>query len=164
MKKFFALMLCVPFLIWGSQRIYHAIVLEQNLVGHLKRAANANTVPLALREMSLVVNYLEEHEMTSGYTSIIYRTPDEDLGFFYDNMKSSLEELESVNPEASQLETSNVLMKLRETLVDSGQSTSVTFPDGLSVFPDNARYAIVGTLFSLLALSGIIWFVRELMW
>ena len=50
----------------------------------------------------------------------------------------------------SALEKTNILMKLRETLIDDGEKTKVTIPPGLSVFPDNKRWAAF-TVFALFA-------------
>ncbi len=34
--------------------------------------------------------------MTSGYTSILWQTPDEDIGFWYTNLKASQQELQNL--------------------------------------------------------------------
>lgn len=124
----------------------------------MKRAADANSVQLAVQEMRVVMDYLESKKLTGGYTSIFYRTPDEDIGFWYNNMKSSLEELMSLKPEASSLEKSNVLMKLRETLADHGQSMQITVPSGISVYPGNAALMVLGSLTAILAIAGAVLF------
>jgi hypothetical protein len=123
--------------------------------GHLKRAADANTIELAAKELSQAVKYLEVNNMTSGYTSVFYRTPDEDIGFFYNNLKGSLVELNKVNEQTSQMEKSNLLMKLRETLTDHGkEGTVVTIPSGLYKYPHNIGFGIAITLSGLIGLIG----------
>jgi hypothetical protein len=93
--------------------------------------------------MEIVVKYLEDHKMTTGYTSILWNSPGEDMGFFYKNMKTSLEELQSIKENSSQLEKSNVLMKLRETLTEQGKnSESIVVPKGVSRFPNNTLYGL----------------------
>jgi hypothetical protein len=127
----------------------------------MKRAADANTLDLAIKEMEIVVRYLEKKGMTKGYTSILYRTPDEDLEFFYKNMKTALEELKSVRANASPLEKSNVLMKLRETLLDEkGSSIEITVPPGISIYPNNVSYAISGVISVILLIIGLIIFPK----
>lgn len=122
------------------------IKFEQKCVGHLKRAANANTIDLAKVELQTALDYLERHDITSGYTSVIYRTPDEDVSFFYNNLKSSKAELDSLPADVSPLERSNMLMKLRETLLDNtSEGTRVTKPDGLSRYPNNVSWALLNT-------------------
>ncbi len=58
------------------------------------------------------------------------------------NLKASVEELKTLNS-TSALEKTNVLMKLRETLLDSGEKTKVTVPPGLVVYPNNTLWAIL---------------------
>ena len=143
-------------LLWGGLRIYNYVVFGIDCEGHIKRAADANTIELAKQEMTVVVRYLEERGFTSGYTSVLYRTPDEDIGFWYSNLKASLGELDKIGSDASQLEKSNVLIKLRETLLDHDGSLSVTCPEGMSIYPGNAAYFFAGILGLVLLVGGII--------
>lgn len=146
----------LSFLGWGTVRIVKAISFKQQCSGYLERAANANTVELATRELAVAVEHLERNQITSGYTSVIYRTPDEDVGFWYDNLVASLDELRSVKEDASQLERSNLLMKLRETLMDNGESGDrLTMPAGISVFPSNAGFFWWGWASVIVAVIGI---------
>ncbi len=105
--------------------------------------------------METAISYIEKEQMTSGYTSVLWQAPDEDVSFWYSNLKSALEELKQVKPEATQLEKSNVLMKLRETLLDN--SSSVTAPQGISVYPHNAIVFYWGILSIVLFGVGVIW-------
>ncbi len=151
------LILVLPFIVYVGVVTYKDIVFTQEIGGHMERAANANTINLALEEMQIVVTNMEKNGYTSGYTSIIYRTPDEDVGFWYTNMKQSLNELERVNPNATQLEQSNVLMKLKETLADNNENgLSVTVPDGISRFPNNTTYAAIFWTTFAIAIFGVI--------
>jgi len=135
------LLIALSLTIFGI-RISKRIILKQNVTGYLKRAADANTIDLANEELSKVIAYLEANNLTSGYTSILWRTPDEDIGFWYTNLKASQHELQNLQSESA-LEKTNVLIKLRETLVDQGESTKVTVPDGLAVFPNNKLWAVL---------------------
>lgn len=101
---------------------------------------------------------MEREGLTTGYTSILYRTPDEDVGFWYTNIKSSITELERMAPSATQLERSNLLMKLRETLLDQGGSgkTKVTIPRGIIVYPNNMVVAFMGWLSAILVVAGVV--------
>lgn len=128
--------------IFGTQ-IYKSIQLERNCSGYLKRAADANTIQMAENELVKTISYLEANNLTTGYTSAIYNTPDEDIAFWYNNLKVSHEELTKLGDSASSLEKSNMLIKLRETLLDHGQnSENITMPDGLSRFPNNLAWFI----------------------
>lgn len=130
----------------------------QGCGGYLERASNANTIELAQKELSIAIAYIEANELTSGYTSVIWRTPDEDIGYWYRNIKTSFNELERLPDNASSLEKSNMLIKLRETLVDHGKSGShITIPSGISRYPNNAVY---GALIWMFLISGCIaWFI-----
>lgn len=145
MKYIISFIGTVVFVIVFGICIINSVNMNRNCIGHLKRAADANTIELAEKELGIAVKYLEDNNLTSGYTSAIYETPDEDIEFWYNNLKASLNELHSVSPDASGLEKTNILMKLRETLLDNGdQGTYVTHPGGLSRYPHNL---ILGLLF-----------------
>lgn len=136
--------------------IVQSVTLNQNCTGYLKRAANANTVEIAKQELRTAIKYLEENNLTSGYTSILWKTPDEDIEFWYNNLKASEMELSKVDSTTSSLEKTNILMKLRETLIDNGdKGDRLTIPAGLYKYPYNLGWAILLTL-SILACVGII--------
>lgn len=143
------------FLGWATTRIIMGIQLNQQFTGHLKRAADANQIELAEQELGVAVKYLEDHKLTSGYTSIAWQTPDEDMGFFYSNLKSAHEELVQMSDTTvSNLESSNQLIKLRETLLDSGEkSDKITCPDGLSIYPANTVF-MLWCLLSMILIFG----------
>ncbi len=124
-------------------RAVEGVKLKQNCTGYLKRAADANTIELATEELNRAIDYLEANALTTGYTSILWRTPDEDIDFWFRNLVASREELTNLSPNASPLERTNVLIKLRETLTDSGEKTKVTVPGGLAVYPNNLMWAIL---------------------
>ncbi len=120
-----------------------SVKFSQECTGYLKQAADANTVELALERVDLALNYIESHNLTSGYTSVLWRTEDENIEYWYRNIKACREELEN-NIEASSLEKSNVLMKVRETLTDEGEKgTELTVPRGLSRYPYNLLFGIL---------------------
>jgi hypothetical protein len=102
---------------------------SKGLGGHITNASVANTVEIATAEMEKVVSYARENGLTSGHTSVFYNTPDEDIGFWFKNMEASLHELKSLPESSSQLERSNTLLKLHETLK--------YVPEGLANFPHN---------------------------
>jgi len=134
------------------------ISLKQNCTGYLKRAADANTIEIARVELAKAISYIEENNLTSGFTSVIYKTPDEDLEFWYNNLKSSQNELLKVTENTSSLEKSNLLMKLRETLIDNGKDGEIlTVPNGLSRYPYNLLWGLLMWT-SLIFLVGI--FIR----
>lgn len=158
MKKILCVLVlsALLFCLWAGVRIVASIQFDRGCEGYLKRAADANTVELATKQLKTAIDYMEREGLTSGYTSVLYRTPDEDVGFWYTNVKSALGELEKMNPNATQLEKSNLLMKLRETLLDEGKTSGITLPEGISVYPNNAAMGILGIFSLILMVAGII--------
>lgn len=156
MKKTICYLLVAFSLAVFGWRIYNKVVFKQNVSGYLKRAADANTIELANQELTKVIDYLEANNMTEGYTSVLWQTPDEDIGFWYNNLKASQKELATLNS-TSALERTNVLIKLRETLLDTGERTKVTVPQGLAIYPNNKIGACLMTLacLSFLGVAGI---------
>lgn len=147
---------------YGVILIVKEIRFNQHCEGHLKRAADANDVALAAEEIDIAIDYIEERNLTSGYTSLVYRTPDEDIEYWYRNLTSAHQSALAATAQQdsaslTQLEESNILMKLRETLIDDSESgVSVTYPFGISRYPHNWLFAIWGLMSLLvLAISGI---------
>jgi len=135
-----------------TSAITRGVSLDQNCTGYLKRAADANTVETAKEQLQVAIQYLEDNDMTKGHTSVLWKTPDEDVGFWYKNLKASHLELSRVDSTTTQLVRTNLLMKLRETLLDGGkEGETLTSPPGLSRFPNNGAWAI-----ALLAASAMV--------
>ena len=134
-----------------------SIMFNINCSGHLARAADANTIELAINELEVALNYMEENNLTNGYTSVIYKTPDEDVGFWYNNIKASYDELKSIDENSSVLEKSNALLKLRETLLSKGEKSEyVTKPAGISKYPNNAIFLILQWLCGISLIIGFV--------
>lgn len=144
----------VPLAILLTWRIVCSVSFGIDCSGYLKRAADANTIEIAQAQLNIAIKYLEEHNLTTGYCSIFLKQPKNDVGFWYNNLKASSKELASIPPTATQLEKTNVLMKLRETLLDQGECTSVTSPNGISIYPKNKLFFWLGITFGILALVG----------
>lgn len=152
------LILTIPLLFLGGVRLYRSICFEIECGGHLKRAADANSVELAIQELTTSLKYCESHHMIEGYTSVLYNSPSEDVGFWYSNLKVSLDNLKKLDPKASSLETSTTLLKLRQTLLDhTGEGgEKPTIPAGISVFPANRDWMFITIATIISALLGAI--------
>lgn len=123
---------------------------NQNCTGYLKQAADANTIELAIDRLDKAIEYVELQDWTDGYTSVLWKTEDENIGFWYKNLKASRVELEKAL-NSSQMEQTNVLMKLRETLTNNNENgTYITYPDGLWKYPNNMEFAIFACFIHLL--------------
>jgi hypothetical protein len=84
---------------------------------HFHRAAVANTIEMASQELEVGLKYLEAHDLTAGNTALFYETPEDDIGFWYQNLKTAEGVLQRVPKDASLLERTNVLLKLKESIV-----------------------------------------------
>jgi len=156
MKFIASLLILFTILVIGTQAFLH-INLNQDCTGHLKRAADANTVQMASTELDFALNYLEERGDTIGYTSVIYQTPSEDVGYFYQNLKASKLEISKVDSTTTSFEKTNMLMKLRETLLDEGKEGSkVTKPLGLATFPNNFLWGLMSILGVISLVGGVL--------
>lgn len=151
-----ALLAFISCIVFSSIRGCAEIRFDADCAGHLALAADANTVERAGSELDIAIKYLESRNLTKGYTSVLYNTPDEDIGFWFSNIVDAREELNKITPETSQMERTNVLMKLRETLL-SGKEGAVTVPSGISVYPANKAFWWWGLLSTLTLLVFGVW-------
>lgn len=151
----------VGLLLFLGTRIYFGIRFDQDIGGHLKLAADANTTLLAQKRLKVAIDNMDAWGLCNRngdncFTSIIYRTPDEDVGFWRSNIEATYEDLSGMTDEdrADNLIESNQLMKVRETLLDTGaKGDKVTAPEGISIYPNNMTFAIFG--WGLLIFFGI---------
>ena len=157
----------IAFLVVTGVHLIAGIQFKRNYAGHLKRASDANSLKLAEKELLVAVAYLDSYNYNTpngrsmgrleDHTSIVYTTPAEQISFHYDNVKASLDEVQLViakGEAATPLEKSNILMKLRETLLDDGDTGHhVTYPQGLDVYPNNTPLAFIFVL-SLIVGAG----------
>lgn len=140
--------------------VQRSIIFSQYCGGYLKQAADASSISTALDRLNLAIEYIEENNLTEGYTSIIYKTQDEDLRFWYHNILDAREQL-TLSLNGSKLEQDNALMRVREALTDNGEEgTKVTIPDGISRYPHNTIFAILNSI-SILLLCIIFFIITD---
>lgn len=157
MNKWWAVAVFGLFLVFGAAigpacGKYKHYVFERDVIGRLKRAADANTVNIAKKELTDVILYLESCGITSGNTSMVWATPNNDVGFWYENLKASLNELETISEDADKVEKTNTLMKLRETLLDG---TEVTQPEYIEYYPHVIFWKILTNCSLIIGIIGI---------
>lgn len=129
----------IPCIVYGAA-IVKSIHMSADCIEYLKLAADANDIKLAERHLTVAVEYLEENDLTEGSTKIIFYKPTDDLGLWYENLKSAQKQLKELKSrdDLTDLEESNALMKLRETLLD--EEGSVTHPRMISFYPDHVAW------------------------
>lgn len=142
-------------LIFPTISIVKTIQFDQKCGGFLKQAADAGSVELAERQLNLAIDYIEANNLTSGYTSVLYKTEDENVGFWYENLKVCQKELAGIKGNST-LESTNVLMKLRESLTDNSKNgTKLTIPDGIGRYPNNKWFMVANLLSFFLCIYAI---------
>lgn len=143
MKKLL-IILCViciiiPLIVYGVG-IVKTVKFNANCISYFQLAADANSVALAEKHLTSGINYLEQNNLTSGHTKIFVYKPTNDIGLWYENLKSAQLQLQELSKkeELTELEESNSLMKLRETLLNN--EGTVTHPEGIMFHPSYASY------------------------
>jgi hypothetical protein len=135
---------------------------RRDVIDYLKLAADAPTLRLAQRYLSTAVRNMEARGWTSGSTALFFKVPLRDIGFWYQNTKGELDELEALiaaDPSLSPVDRSNVLVKLRETLMDGNY---LTFPEWGELAPYNALFfwmVVVGAVGSIHSSCVLVWMI-----
>ena len=143
MKKILTILciicIIVPMIIYGIA-IVKTIRMDVNCINYFEMAADANSVEIAEKHLTAGINYLETNNITQGSTGIIFHKPTNNIGFWYENLKSAQEQLIEMNQreDLTELEESNALMKLRETLL--GSEGYVTHPSMISFVPNHVSW------------------------
>lgn len=155
MTKIICILLCivliaVPFIPW-TVSIVKSVQFDRNCLAYLTLAADANSVDIAEKHLTSALEYLEANGLTEGKTHILISSPTKDIGVWYENLKSAQGQLRELKEkeELTEMEESNALMKLRETLLNS--EGSVTHPENISLYPNHI------SLFWLDLLSWLVW-------
>lgn len=136
MKKFVYYLLAVFFFLapFGSwvYSIVMGIKFDHKCGDYLKLASNANSIELAEKHLTTAINYLEKNDITHGCNKVFIYKPHNDIGLWYENLKSAQKQLQDIQAkgDVSDLEESNMLMKLRESLLED--DGSLTLPMGIS--------------------------------
>lgn len=158
-KKVILIVLCVICVI--APTIIYGIGLMKNIqfnakcINYFELASNANSVDIAEKHLSSGIKYLEDHGLTEGDTSCLMYKPTNDISFWYENLKSTQTQLrEVVNKETlTELEESNLLMKLRETLLD--EDGDVIYPIMIEFYPNHNIWRWLIYLIWVLYLAAI---------
>lgn len=114
-----------------------------NCRDYLKRAADCSSVDTCREELDKAIRYAEDNGLTSGNSAAFIKTPECDVKFWYDNLVNASSALEDVLPESTPLEKSNVLMRVRETLLDGNV---VTCPPNIGYYPKVLSMYVINTL------------------
>ncbi len=114
-----------------------------NCGDYLKLAGDAPTIQKAQEFLGLALDYIQKRELTHGNTALLFKTPRNDVGIWYQQIVGAQATLSQLlgrvekDPESvSQLEKDNALMKIREVILDQGKDgTKITKPNFIACFP-----------------------------
>jgi len=112
-----------------------------NCEEYLKRAADSASPEKCGEELDKAIAYAKDNNLTKGNTGIFFKTPSCDVKFWFENLekaREALKEVESSGKESTvtAMEKSNVLMRVRETLLDSAnKGVEVTLPPRIELYP-----------------------------
>ena len=141
---------------------YKGYIFKKNCSAYLKLAADAPTIERARDFTALALQYIESKNLTKGNTAVFFPTPTTNLELWYGQIKTAyinivtLIEQEKINPgSVSQLTKDNVLMKLREVLIDNGdKGVEITVPSNITVYPNQYLFFIWWLIASIPTFGG----------
>ena len=151
MKKFLLVLLAIIIFLLPMGNFTYTIIqgikFNTQCGDYLKLSADANNLEIAEKHLSKAIDYLEQKNLTSGYNKVFFYYPKNDIGLWYKNLKSTQLQLQETIKKSNytELEESNMLMKLRETIMDDQY---LTLPMGISI----AEH------------FNLIWWLNSLMW
>ena len=119
---------------------YKAIVFDTQCKEYLSLAANANSIELAKTNLDKAIQYIEQNQLTSGNTAFFIKGPSTDLTSWYANLKACQKEVWTMDvKKGTVLEETNLLMKLRESLMSEGL---IIIPENIALHPNQLQYMI----------------------
>ena len=133
MKRLLLYLSIVIFVSSLGYRTYKDIQFDIQCKGYLELAANANSIELAKSNLDKAIQYIEKNQLTSGNSALFIKKPSNNITFWYANLKACQKEIWELSVKGgTTLEQTNLLMKLRESLLNN---EVVIVPEFLSIYP-----------------------------
>lgn len=108
---------------------------------YLKLSGDAPTVEKAKEYLDKAIEYLDKNDLRSGNSGVIIKTPDKDVGIWYQQITGARDTARKMlSGNHTQLEKDNALMKIREVVIDSGEDVEVTYPDNIVNYPNQVSF------------------------
>lgn len=135
-KIFFALLTIsvISFSSFVGTEIYLATNFKKNCSQYIEMAARSTTVELAKENLGKAISFAEEHNITSGNSSLFVKYPGNDIGFWYKNLVETYSSLEKLGSDSA-LENSNVLMKIESLIEKTDDGQKAIYPDSIYEYP-----------------------------
>jgi hypothetical protein len=161
-----SIILAVPFFSWSITRIVKEKHFDDNCSYHISEALSADGIhtftdnDYAIKEIDTAITYLENNNLTSGYTTITDKVSREDLSIFYNDIKKRSEYFHD-------LKTKNIddieKYKMYATMRNL-HTRELDVPSGISIFPHNTFYCVwayLSIICLILAVIGIITLIDQ---
>ncbi|MCL2351276.1 MAG: hypothetical protein FWC55_01960 [Firmicutes bacterium] len=153
-----AILFTLVFIAWAIIRITAYYQFSVGCGQYLRRAATANSISLAASNLDSAIQYLEDRNLTSGQVSIFLKQPQNDITYWYSNLKSAQTGLQNMKSDATQLEVSNELMKIKESLISTtSDGEALILPEGIEIYPHNGLLFWMSLIGGVLAAALWIW-------
>ena len=141
MKTILISLSIVLFVLCLGYGTYKNVVFDYQCKEYLSLAANANSIELAKTNLDKAIQYIEQNQLTSGNTAFFIKGPSTDLTSWYANLKACQKEVWTMDvKKGTVLEETNLLMKLRESLMSEGL---IIIPENIALHPNQLQYMIV---------------------
>lgn len=144
--------LVVPFFAFAITRIVKSTQFDDNCTYHIDQALQSDDPKYSVAQADQAIQYMKDHKLTSGYTTIAGKSADEDVGLWYQAIMEKdnyLHTLQEASPDD--------LKKFQEYAAKrnlAAESTRV--PGGISVFPHNVAFFVWELISLALAVAGVI--------
>ena len=155
-------LLCIVFFISAFFKDYR---FERECAGYLNLAANANDPKLVIKYMDIAIEYIERNNLDKGNTTVIFNYPDRSLDYWYANLKEIQADVKALPDDVSQLERSNVLMKVRESLTDSDSQggSRIILPPYIAYYPSQFFWSTMSWICGIMSIVSVCGFGVTLM-
>lgn len=151
-KIFIATMLIVCGLICPTICFVKGVQFNKDCADYLLQTGYADSPELALCRLDTVIEYIEAHNLTKGYTSILRETEDENIESWYKRIIVCRDSIESCLY-TCQLGETNVLKRVWNIRTDR----RLIAPRGIYLYPNNKAWFVARLISYLMIIIGIFW-------
>ncbi len=124
---------------WGAIRACRYLSFYKGCESFLKNSVYTDSITLTKTELSYAISYLEEKDLTHGRVSIITQDINNDIGYFYENLKEQYMLLvEAENKNLNDREQEDVLKIYRKNICNNFGSPKI--PNGITIYPYNIAF------------------------
>lgn len=156
-----SVLLAMPFFGWAITRIVKNQEFDNNATYYIDGASKAKDIKSACEQINIANDYLVNNGLTSGYTSIISRTPDEDLFVFYQDIDKKMKYFCLTKDYTDE---SYIILYQKYVDMREMKPHDISVPPGISIYPYNLLYLIwmfVSIVMAIISIIGIVTFIDE---